>query len=399
MPRMSEANREMIVSGVNESPNVLIGLDLPLRGRDSWDAQQARDAVEFVLARSGWMAGEHSVGLRTSDTSSAEAGKWEESQCEANACALVEDDRVVAVIGGWNAGCVGVQLPILNEAGLGLIGIATTYAGLTVAVEGCEPDEPQRYFPTGTRTFVRIIGNDVLQGRALASLAHADGVQRLFLLHSPEFYGRPVAEGAHGAASALGMEVVGFEAWDPDAESFHELMTSIHSVRADGMILAGLAEDNGPALIQDKVAVLGRNSDDVRVYVADGFMSSDFLEEAGRAADGIVGVAPFPPLEELDGDGSEFVAEFARWADLDEADLSTHTPLALQAATIAMTAIAESDGTRAHVRDVVFSGREWPHGALNGFAFSETGDPVSTTMTVYGCSRREWYYTSGVRVT
>ena len=397
---MREVVREAILSGVDvESPDVLIGLDLPLRGRDSWDARQAREAVEFVLSRSGWKAGEHSVGLRTSDTSSVEAAKWDESRCEANARALAADERVVIVVGGWNAGCVGVQLPILNEAGLGLIGIATTYAGLTVDTEGCEPNEPARYFPTETRTFVRVIGNDVMQGRALASLARRDGVQRLFLLHSLELYGPPIAEGARVAAGSLGMEVVGFEAWDPDAESFHELMTNVSDAGADGLILAGLAEDNGAALIQDKVAVLGDNDADVRVYVADGFMGPDFLEEAGRAADGLFGVNACPPLEELDADGSELVSEFARWTDLDEDYLSSYAPLALQAATVAMKAVAESDGTRAHVRDVVFSGREWPVGPLAGLVFGETGDPASTSMTVYGCSRREWYYVGGVRVT
>lgn len=395
---MSDVSREAILSGVDELPDVLIGLDLPLRGRDSWDAQQARDAVEFVLARSGWRAGEHVVGLRTSDTSSVEAAKWDESRCEANASRLVGDERVVAVIGGWNAGCAEVQLPILNEAGLALIGIATTYAGLTVAVEGCEPDEPSRYLPTGKRTFVRMIGNDFMQGRALASLAERDGVQRLFVLHSLEGYGRPIAEGARATAGSLGLEIVGFEEWNPDAESFHELMTNIDDVAADGLILSGLADDNGPALLQDKVAVLGSN-DEVKVYVADGFMGPDFLEEAGRAADGLFGVVPCPPLEELDADGSELLSEFARWNDLDERDLSSYAPLALQAASVAVTAIAESDGTRAQVRDVVFSGRDWPVGPLAGFAFSETGDPAATSMTVYGCSRRDWYYVGGVRVT
>ena len=76
----------------------------------------AVDAIRTVLANHGFRAGKYTVGYRSCDDSTAQAGSFEPRRCAANANAYASADRLVAVIGPRNSGCAWVELPILNRA-------------------------------------------------------------------------------------------------------------------------------------------------------------------------------------------------------------------------------------------------------------------------------------------
>ena len=60
-----------------------------------------------------------------------------------------------------------VSIPILNEAGSPQVSPANTYVGLTDNVPGVSaPGEPQKYYPTGKRTYLRIVPIDSIQAAA-----------------------------------------------------------------------------------------------------------------------------------------------------------------------------------------------------------------------------------------
>ena len=67
-------------------------------------------------------------------------------------------------------------------------------------------DEPEVYYPTGTRNFLRLPARDDLQGVALAVLARRLGLKGVYLLHDPFWGGTPgaaisqsgVPAGGHG---------------------------------------------------------------------------------------------------------------------------------------------------------------------------------------------------------
>jgi branched-chain amino acid transport system substrate-binding protein len=53
-----------------------------------------------------------------------------------------------------------VSIPILNNAGIPQVSPANTYVGLTTDEPGVSaPGEPEKYYPTGNRTYLRIVAD------------------------------------------------------------------------------------------------------------------------------------------------------------------------------------------------------------------------------------------------
>ena len=104
-----------------------------------------------------------------------------------------------------------------------------------------------------------MVANDAYQGAAVAEFMQAQGIKKLYILNDKEAYGLGVATNTQNAAKFLGIDVVGFEAWDPRATSYTSLFNKIKQTGADAVFLGGLIDENGAQVIKDKVAVLGPN--------------------------------------------------------------------------------------------------------------------------------------------
>ena len=100
-------------------------------------------------------------------------------------------------MGTYNSGCAKIEVPVLNQDPTGpmlMISHANTNPGLTKA---WDPGEPDKYYPTGTRNYGRIIATDDFQGQAGAQFA-AQGprsVKKCFVLNDAQTYGQGVATG------------------------------------------------------------------------------------------------------------------------------------------------------------------------------------------------------------
>ena len=99
----------------------------------------------------------------------------------------------MAVIGPWNSFCAQIEIPILNRAPggpLALISPATPTPGPDPAAgvlrRTATGGEPEVYYPTGVRNFLRLFPGDDLQGAALAVLAKRLGLRRVYLLHETD---------------------------------------------------------------------------------------------------------------------------------------------------------------------------------------------------------------------
>ena len=143
------------------------------RGRARWRTRSAS-----CCGVTAHRAGEHTVGYRSCDDSTAQTGDFEHRRCAANANAYARAERLVAVIGPYNSNCAGVEIPILNRAPggpLAMISPSNTWPGLTRGGPGLKAGgyrgEPDVYYPTGARNYFRLRPRDDLQGAALAVLA------------------------------------------------------------------------------------------------------------------------------------------------------------------------------------------------------------------------------------
>jgi branched-chain amino acid transport system substrate-binding protein len=263
-----------------------------------------------------------------------------------------------------------------------MISPANTYVCLTEGGPGCADDEPDRYYPTGARNYVRVVAHDAYQGAALAEFMQEQGTTQLYILNDREAYGLGVATNVRNAAEAVGIEVVGFEAWDPRASNYEALMRQIQQSGADGLFLGGLIDENGAQVIKDKVTILGDN-ETVKLYMPDGFTTQQTIDEAGveNTRGAFFSVAGVPVDEFESEEAQAFIAEFQEALGGEPVD--PYAVYGAQSASVLLEAIANSDGSRASVIEQMFQ-VEVEGGYLGDFSFNENGDPTLASGAVLG---------------
>src|SRR4029453_7919820 len=113
----------------------------------------------------------------------------------------------------YNSNAAKISIPITNEAGMAQISYANTYPGLTKAIEDAtEEGEPDKYYPSGKRNYMRVVPADDIQGSVGANWAFTKmNRTKAYVLHDQSLYGEGVAKIFELSFTELGGEVLGFE--------------------------------------------------------------------------------------------------------------------------------------------------------------------------------------------
>jgi branched-chain amino acid transport system substrate-binding protein len=362
-------------------PQYLIASDLPLQGSGRTQTVQMTEAIKFVLKQHNFKAGKYTVGYQSCDDATAQLGKWASEKCSANGNAYANNKAVIGVIGTFNSGCAEIIIPVLNRAPDGPVGMvspANTYVGLTHSGPGTASGEPDKYYPTGKRNYIRIVAADDFQGAADAQLAQQLGLKKIYVLNDKEAYGLGVATDFRNSATKLKIGIAGFAAWNGKASSYEGIATKIKQSGADGVFLGGLVCENGGKLVKDLRAGLGPN---VKLLSPDGFTPiSAVVQGAGQAAEGqYVSVAGLPN-EQLGPTGQKFVKDFG--ATQSSGQVDPYSSYAAQAAEVVLTAIEKSDGTRANVAENLFK-TDVTDGILGTFKINAQGDTNANPVSIY----------------
>lgn len=249
-----------------------------------------------------------------------------------------------------------------------MVSSSNTNVSLTRRGPDSDPDEPERFYPTGVRNFVRVIAADDFQIAAGAMLARQLGVKRPVSIFDTE-YSRGSAQVFRSAAEKLGLDVAGvldFRAHDPEP-----LLARIKRSRADGVFFTG----GDPDVIR---ALRGALGSDVPILMTDAFSLSESARELGPAGEGlrftVAGVDP----QGVSGARRKLIDR------LREAVGEPHpyAVSAVQATELLLDAIARSDGTRRSVISELFAS-EARGGVLGDFSVTPAGDTTANQVTVY----------------
>ena len=358
---------------------VKIVSDLPLQGANRAQTITMVNAIEMAIEERGGKAGSATIEYESLDDATAQAGQWDEAKCAENAQTAAQDEEIVGWIGPFNSGCAAVEIPILNEAGLGMISPANTYIGLTKP--GGEPDEPEKYYPTGERNYTRVIVADDEQGQAGALLMEEEGVESVYILDDKETYGKGLADQVQKSAKEIGIQVVGREGIDGSAANYRSLMNKIAEVDPDAIYFGGIIENNAGQLIKDKVGA-GMSNDDVLFIGPDGIFVDTFLSQSGNAAEGAYVTFGGLPQSELSAKGQQFVQDYE--SQHDDA-VQPYTAYAYEAANVMLDAIErasnEGEVTREAVLQQIFATEDFS-GVLGTWSFDEDGDTSLTELSV-----------------
>jgi branched-chain amino acid transport system substrate-binding protein len=323
----------------------------------------------WALAQQGWKAGPYKVGYQSCDDSTAQTGGWDTAKCATNARLYAGNKSVIAVVGTFNSGCAKIIVPIVNRSHLLMVSPANTNVGLT---KKWDPGEPNKYYPTGTRNYARVVATDDIQGPADALWTKSLGIKKVFVLNDKQTYGFGVASTYRTAAKKIGLSVVGFQGWDAKQSSYEALANSIKASGAQAVFLGGIACNNGAKLMQDIKAVNPK----IKLQMPDGF--SDPGANGAVANGAFISVAGAPPSA-LTGAGATFVKSFGKQIG------TTPNPYAAygaQAMLVALQAVASGGGDRTKTTKAVF-GLHVSNGVLGNFTINAAGDTSLTPITIY----------------
>jgi len=361
-------------------PQEIIASDLPLQGSSRTQTQQMVQAIKFQLKQNNFKAGDKTIGYQSCDDSTAQAGKWDSGKCSANGNAYANNKSVVGVIGTFNSGCAEIIIPILNRAPNGPVAMASpanTYVGLTHSGPGTAAGEPDKYYPTGKRNYIRLVAADDYQGASNALLAQQLGYKSVFIFNDKEAYGLGVATDFKNAASKLGLKIAGFTAWDPKASSYEALANKVKQSGADVVYLGGLECENGSKLIKDLRGTLGKT---FPLIAPDGFSSfSDTWKNSGGVANGMYISVAGQPNSALPAAGKAFVKDFGAQVGQDPNPYSAYAAQTMQ---VMLDAVKTAGGDRAKVADALLKTKV-TNGILGTFTINADGDTNNNPVTQY----------------
>ncbi len=378
---LPDAMCERPFTGGDQPPQRLIVADLPLQGGLRLSSRQMADAMAFVLRRNGFRAGRWRVALQACDDAVASTRLPDRTKCAANARAYSRHPEVLAVVGPVNSDCALAAIPELNRAQdpLALVSPQSSYVGLTRSAPGTPPDELASLYPSGRRTFLRVLPADGHQVAALALLAQRLDRLPVYVLDDGNAdYGGLFATQFERAARRLGLPLAGRSSWNPGAPSHRSIAERVARVRPRAVFLGGGIETGGPAVVR---ALRERLGPAVPILTPDAFTPTGPLaREAGREAAGVyVALGGIADPAQLGPEGRRFAREFS--ATLGGEDLEPSAIYAAQAMEVVLDAIGRSDGTRTAVLDALFATRI-ERGIIGNVSFDANGDIETSPVTI-----------------
>ena len=222
-------------SGSSSSSGTIdIYSDLPLTGAVTAQTVPALNGEKLALKQAGFKAGQWKVNfISLNDATATSPTNYDLNVCQANARKAATDPKAVYMVGPFNSGCAEVEIPITNEGGLAQVSPANTYPGLTTNDPGTAPGEPGKYYPTGKRTYLRIVPRDTIQGQAGLVAMKQLGCTRVAVADDKTPYGVGLATQIQLHGKANGITVTGVTPVDPTSPNFRSYASTVKSQGAN----------------------------------------------------------------------------------------------------------------------------------------------------------------------
>jgi branched-chain amino acid transport system substrate-binding protein len=356
---------------------------LPLQGAAGNQSQSMVNGAKLAVKDVGGKIGKYALKYISLDDSTAAAGKADDATTGQNARKAVSDKSTIAYLGEYNSGATKISLPILNQGGIGQVSPTNTYVGLTTNKPGSEAGEPDKYYPTGKRTYARIVPTDIIQGAALATVAKDDGCKSLHIWDARTTYSTGLARNLAMSAKQLGMTVEGSEGIDPKAPNYRQQAAAI---KADCFTFTGEIENNGVQAVKDVATTHPK----IKLYGGDAVTQTTFADPK-KGLPTAIGNRFKGTIATLDPSvlpaGKKFVSDYAK--AYNEPNPNTYAIYGYEAMSLILDAVKRANAstggklTREAVYKAILATRN-RQSVLGTYSIDSDGD---TTLTDYGLYR------------
>jgi branched-chain amino acid transport system substrate-binding protein len=245
---------------------------LPLQGASSPQTKAMVNGMQLALSQAGGKAGQFKINYQSLDDSTAQTGAWEPGQTGTNARKAAQDPKAVLYIGEFNSGASAISIPILNQGSVAQVSPANTAVGLTTNLPGSTPGEPNKYYPTGKRTYMRIVPKDTIQANALLATMKLDGCSKVAMANDKETYGGGLARNVQLAAPKIGVNITSNTGIIKTAPNFRSYASTIKGQGADCFLCSGITANGAVQIFKDVSAALPN----AKLYGPDGVCESGF---------------------------------------------------------------------------------------------------------------------------
>ena len=321
------------------------------------------------------------------DSTATSPTNYDLNVCQADARKAATDPKAVYLVGPFNSGCAEVQIPITNQAGLPQVSPANTYLGLTTNDPGTAPGEPQKYYPTGKRTYLRIVPRDTIQGIAGLVAMKQSGCTRVAVANDKTPYGVGLAtqivlnHGKYGVA-LVGNSGSSGTGLDPTAPNYRAYASSLKAAGAN-CVYTGFNPPGEVELVKDINAAIPT----AKIFGGDGVCSSG---ETNPSKGGFpASIAPlFHCTEATQGlltypGGKKFLAAYKAKYGTSVSAIDPYAIYGYEAMKLGLDTIAKlgaQGNNKADVLKALFATKNYK-GAIGTYGFDANGD---TTLKTYG---------------
>lgn len=181
---------------------------------------------------------------------------------------LVEDDRVVAMVGGTTTGTTMAMRPVFEDARIPFISLAG-------GIEIIDPPQPFTFKTPHT---------DRMACEKIFADLKARGLSRIVMISGTDGFGASMRAQCQRVAGAAGITILAEETYGPrDSDMTPQLTRLRNAEGAQAIVNAGFGQ--GPAIVTRNVAQLGIR---LPLYQSHGVASRQFIELATpQAAEGV----------------------------------------------------------------------------------------------------------------
>lgn len=363
----------------NVGKQLTIYSGLPLQGPSAAVSKQIVGGEKLALADAGGRIGSLTVSYVSLDDSNPTNGQWDPGVTAANAKAVAQDPTTIAYLGDYNSGATAVSLPLINAAGILQVSPSSPYVGLTSALAAGQ-DEPERFYPTGKRTFGRIAQGDLVQAAAQVALLRAEGVRRVYALSDQDPFDGPLAQivaedSRRGAIHVSGEDTI---AIDPGANFAGEVAKIVES-GAQAVFVSATATSAAARLVRELHA-----ADPKLALLASSTMQNPLFTSNLGAAEGATTIgSPVLPVGSYPTPARRVLALYQRRF---AAPGGPYVLYGYEAMSVVLAAIREAGSRgddRQAVIDELFKTRK-RHSVLGNYSIRPNGE---TTLSTYAIDR------------
>jgi len=384
-------------SGETAGKSLKIYSSVPLQGASRVQSEALVNGAKLALEQAAGKAGAHSVTYESLDDSTAQAGSWTPEAESGNALKASQDDSTALYIGTLNSGAAKVSIPILNEAQIPMISPANTYVGLTTDDPGSEPGEPDKYYPTGQRTYTRIVPKDTIQAAALVTLMKQEGCTKVAMTNDKEVYGAGLARVVELSAKEQGLTLTANDAIDKNASNYRSLAQKAKQDGADCFLYSGITANNAVQQFKDFASALGP---DAKLYGPDGVAETGFVSEKEGGIPASLNSQVKVTIATLSADqyppeGQAFFKDFTTKYGVKNPD--PYAIYGYESMKLALDAIERSEtGERADIIKALFATKD-RESVLGTYSIDENGDTTLTDYGVYGVKDGELVFDQTIK--